>query len=155
MADVYRCRLRGPGGFEKIVVVKRIRPERAADPCFVNMFLDEARLVASLNHPNIVQVFEIGEADGLPYIAMEYVKGPTLSALMREARRAGEVHRGPRRPGDGRRLRRAAARPHAPSARAASRWGWSTATSARRTSSCRARGGPSCWTSAWPRPTAG
>ena len=91
MADVYRCRLRGPGGFEKIVVVKRIRAERAADPCFVNMFLDEARLAARLNHPNIVQVFEIGEADGLPYIAMEYVKGPTLSALMRAARRAGQV----------------------------------------------------------------
>ncbi len=89
MADVYRCRLRGPGGFEKIVVVKRIRGERAADPCFVNMFLDEARLAARLDHPNIVQVFEIGEADGLPYIAMEYVKGPTFSALLRGARRSG------------------------------------------------------------------
>jgi tRNA A-37 threonylcarbamoyl transferase component Bud32 len=85
MADVYRCCLRGIGGFEKVVVVKRIRAERASDPDFVNMFLDEARLAANLDHPNIVQVFEIDEANGNPYIAMEYVKGPTMAALVRQA----------------------------------------------------------------------
>ena len=87
MADVYRCRLRGVGGFEKTVVVKRIRPEHAADPAFVNMFLEEARLAANLDHPNIVQVFDVGEVDGSPYIAMEYVRGPTFSALIRQAHR--------------------------------------------------------------------
>ena len=87
MADVYRCRRRGIGGFEKILAVKRIRSERASDPEFVSMFLDEARLAANLNHPNIVQMFEMGEADGAPFIAMEYVPGPTLARLMRKTRR--------------------------------------------------------------------
>jgi eukaryotic-like serine/threonine-protein kinase len=91
MADVYRCCLKGIGGFEKVVVVKRIRSERAGDPEFVSMFLDEARLAAHLNHPNIVQVFEIDEADGVPYIAMEYVSGPTFAMLLREARRANRT----------------------------------------------------------------
>ena len=87
MADVYRCRRRGIGGFEKILAVKRIRSERASDPEFVGMFLNEARLAANLNHPNIVQLFEMGEADGAPFIAMEYVPGPTIARLMRKMRR--------------------------------------------------------------------
>ena len=94
MAEVYRCRLRGIGGFEKTVAVKRIRAERASDPDFVSMFLDEARLAATLNHPNIVQVFEIGEVGGDPYIAMEYVDGPTFARLVRAARRSDRLHLG-------------------------------------------------------------
>jgi serine/threonine protein kinase len=94
MAEVYRCCLKGIGGFEKVVVVKRIRWERAEDPDFVSMFLDEARLAANLNHPNIVQVFEIDEVDGAPYIAMEYVRGPTLAMLLRQARQANRMHLG-------------------------------------------------------------
>jgi hypothetical protein len=89
MADVYRCSRKGIGGFEKVVVVKCIRSERAGDPEFVRLFLDEARLAANLNHPNIVQIFEIDEVNGTPYIAMEYVPGPTLAALLRRAQRAG------------------------------------------------------------------
>ena len=88
MADVYRCSRKGIGGFEKVVVVKCIRSERAGDPEFVRLFLDEARLAANLNHPNIVQLFEIDEVNGTPYIAMEYVPGPTLAALLHEAQRA-------------------------------------------------------------------
>jgi serine/threonine-protein kinase len=91
MAEVYRCRLRGIGGFEKVVVLKTIRADRSSDPSFVSMFLDEARMAANLNHPNIVQVFEIDEVDGSPYIAMEHVDGATLSLLLREARRTGRV----------------------------------------------------------------
>jgi hypothetical protein len=86
MAEVYRARRRGIGGFEKVVALKRIRADRAADPDFVCMFLDEARLAANLNHPNVVQIFEIDEADGAPYIAMEYVKGPSLALLVPRAR---------------------------------------------------------------------
>jgi eukaryotic-like serine/threonine-protein kinase len=94
MADVYLCRLQGIGGFDKEVVLKRILPERAGDPHFVRMFLDEARLVANLNHPNIVQVFEIGEQDGVPFMAMEYIKGVTLSMIIRAARRQRKIHYG-------------------------------------------------------------
>ena len=94
MAEVFLCRLGGLGGFNKEVVVKRILPERVADPSFLRMFLDEARVAANLNHPNIVQVYEIAEADGLPYIAMEYVRGPTFSAVIRETVRANQLHVG-------------------------------------------------------------
>jgi serine/threonine protein kinase len=94
MADVYRCRLRGRGGFEEVVVVKRIRADRASDPDFIRMFLDEARLAAKLDHPNIVQVLEIDEDAGSPYIAMEHVDGPTLGQLVRRARSAGRLELG-------------------------------------------------------------
>src|SRR5262245_58552703 len=85
MAEVYLCRLLGIGGFDKEVVVKRIRPDLLVDRDFVKMFLDEARLAARLSHPHIVQVHEIAEVDNVPYIAMEYVKGPTLARIMRAA----------------------------------------------------------------------
>jgi serine/threonine protein kinase len=94
MAEVFLCRLGGLGGFNKEVVVKRILPERVADPAFMRMFLDEARVAANLNHPNIVQVFEINEAEGLPYIAMEYVRGPTFSTVIRETVRTQQLHFG-------------------------------------------------------------
>ncbi len=89
MAEVFKCRLSGIGGFSKLVVVKRIRPELVRDPSFLHMFLDEARIAANLQHPNVVQLFEIDQAEGLPYIAMEYVRGPTLSLINREERKRG------------------------------------------------------------------
>jgi serine/threonine protein kinase len=94
MADIFLCRLQGIGGFEKEVVIKCILPERANDPDFVSMFLDEARVAANLNHPGIVQVFEIGEEGGIPYIAMEYVKGVTLQMVVREMHRQKKMHYG-------------------------------------------------------------
>jgi serine/threonine-protein kinase len=87
MAEVFKCRQSGIGGFNKLVVVKRIRPELAGDESFVNMFLDEARIAANLAHPNVVQVFEIDQVGELPYIAMEYVRGPTLALINREERK--------------------------------------------------------------------
>jgi len=78
MAEAFKCQLSGLGGFNKTVVVKRILPELASDPEFIKMFFDEARLVAGLNHPNIVQVFEVDHENGVPFITMEYVYGPTL-----------------------------------------------------------------------------
>jgi serine/threonine-protein kinase len=94
MAEVYLCRLGGMGGFAKEVVVKRMLPERLSDPNFLPMFLDEARLAANLNHPNVVQVFEIDEIDRVPYIAMEYVRGPTFATVIREAGQAKQLHLG-------------------------------------------------------------
>ena len=94
MAEVFLCRLGGLGGFTKEVVVKRILPHHLGDPDFLQMFIEEARLAANLNHPNVVQVFEIDEANGIPYIAMEYVRGPTLATVMAEARAKRAVHMG-------------------------------------------------------------
>jgi serine/threonine protein kinase len=94
LAEVYLCKLRGVAGFEKEVVVKRISADYAADPLFVRMFLDEARVAARLTHPNIVQVFEVGEEEGVPYIAMEYVRGVTLGMVIRRAHQEKKIHYG-------------------------------------------------------------
>ncbi|MBL8955314.1 MAG: serine/threonine protein kinase [Myxococcaceae bacterium] len=83
MAEVFAGKAVGPGGFQKSVVIKRILPELAEDPAFVEMFLSEARLAAQLNHPNVVQVFDFGVNDGQYYLAMEYVRGQTLRALLK------------------------------------------------------------------------
>ncbi|MDP6944622.1 MAG: serine/threonine-protein kinase, partial [Myxococcota bacterium] len=82
MAEVFLARQEGPAGFEKEVVVKRILPERASDPQFVEMFLTEARVAAAMAHPNIVQIFELGEHDGTYFIAMEAVRGVAVSQLI-------------------------------------------------------------------------
>ncbi|TNE47415.1 MAG: PEGA domain-containing protein [Deltaproteobacteria bacterium] len=81
MAELYLAKQRGVGGFERTVVIKCILPQYATDPQFVTMFLDEARIASQLNHPNIVQIYEIGEVNGLYYISMEYVRGPNFKAL--------------------------------------------------------------------------
>ncbi|MBL8923053.1 MAG: protein kinase [Myxococcaceae bacterium] len=87
MAEVFKCRQRGLGGFEKVVVLKRILPHLVSEESFVTMFLDEARIAANLSHPNIVQTFEItSDANGVPYIVMEYVDGPSLAQLLKRAR---------------------------------------------------------------------
>src|SRR5207302_6466607 len=75
MAEIYLARVRGAAGFEKLVVLKRILPNLARDPVFVQMFLDEARLAATLQHPNIADVHDVGEADGAYFFTMEYVHG--------------------------------------------------------------------------------
>jgi serine/threonine protein kinase len=79
MADVFLAVARGPVGFNKLAVVKRLRnPE---DSSRLEMFLDEARLSARLSHPNIVNTYEVGEAKGQYFIAMEYLEGQPLQAL--------------------------------------------------------------------------
>jgi serine/threonine protein kinase len=86
MAEVFLCKLVGIGGFEKHVVVKKIRADVETDNEFVTMFFDEARLAANLNHPNIIQVFEVDQLQGSPYIAMEYARGATLSIALQKMR---------------------------------------------------------------------
>src|SRR5262249_50398500 len=73
MAEIYLARQAAMAGFEKLVVIKRMRPEHMRDPRIVEMFLDEARIGALLNHPNIVHVYDVDEHEGVPYIAMEYI----------------------------------------------------------------------------------
>ena len=86
MAEVYLARADGPMGFSKALVVKRILPHLAEDPQFVEMFIAEARLAARLDHPNIVQIFDFGEADGTWFLAMEYIDGLNLRVLAKRAR---------------------------------------------------------------------
>lgn len=82
MAEVYLGRMVSPAHFEKRVVVKRILPQHALDPDVLRMFLDEARLMARLGHPNIPQVYDVAEAADVPYFAMEYVAGPDLRRVL-------------------------------------------------------------------------
>jgi serine/threonine-protein kinase len=89
MAEVYLAKSAGPMGFEKTLVLKRILPHLAEDEQFVEMFLGEAKLAAQLEHPNIVQIFDFGEAEGTYYLAMEYIDGPNLRILSKRARAAG------------------------------------------------------------------
>jgi tRNA A-37 threonylcarbamoyl transferase component Bud32 len=83
MAEIYLARQAAMAGFEKEVVIKRLRAELADDPKIIEMFLDEARIGALLNHPNIVHVYDVDEHDGIPYIAMEYIVGEELNELCR------------------------------------------------------------------------
>ncbi|MDQ3299088.1 MAG: serine/threonine protein kinase, partial [Myxococcota bacterium] len=81
MAEVYLARTSGLGGFERLVVVKRILPSLAANRDYVERFLDEARIAATLYHRNIVQVFDVGRAGDDYFLAMEYLEGADLRAL--------------------------------------------------------------------------
>ncbi len=83
MAEVFLAKVAGPMDFEKEVVVKRILPHLAGDEDFVEMFFTEAKLAARLNHPNIVQIFDFGQADGTYYLAMEYIDGLNLRGLLK------------------------------------------------------------------------
>jgi serine/threonine protein kinase len=88
MADVLLGRTDGIEGFERHVVLKRIKPEHAQDLRFIRMFLDEARLAANLHHQHIVQVHDIGEAGGEYFIAMEYLHGEDVRMILLTASRS-------------------------------------------------------------------
>ncbi len=88
MAELFKATLSGDHGFEKLVAIKKILPHLAQDRSFVEMFIDEARLTAQLDHRHIVQVFELGTDADTPYIAMQFVDGLDVLALLRECARA-------------------------------------------------------------------
>jgi serine/threonine protein kinase len=90
MAELLLARARGLEGFERHFVIKRIRAEQERDEAFIEMFLAEARLAATLHHHNIVQVHDIGEDDGKPYFAMEYVHGEDLRRVLGRLFERGE-----------------------------------------------------------------
>lgn len=81
MAELFVAKQKGMGGFSKTVAVKCILPYFARDREFISMFLDEARLAAHLNHPNVVQIQDIGDVDGVFYMVMEYIAGQNLKAF--------------------------------------------------------------------------
>src|SRR5262245_58262033 len=87
MAEVFLALVRGPGEFKKFVTLKRILPRYRRDDEFVRMFLDEARISASLSHANIAQVFDLGIEDDELYLAMEFVPGENLLQIAARAER--------------------------------------------------------------------
>jgi eukaryotic-like serine/threonine-protein kinase len=89
MASVHLARMDGPGGFQKWVAIKRIHPHLVEDDQFVDMFLDEARIAAGINHANVAQVFDLGKDDNTYWIAMEYLHGEPLREVMRRAEERG------------------------------------------------------------------
>jgi serine/threonine protein kinase len=86
MAEVFKAKRTGVEGFEKVLAVKRILPHLSDNKEFVDMFIDEAKMVAGLAHPNIVQIFDLGKIEKSYYIAMEYVHGRDLRSILRRAR---------------------------------------------------------------------
>jgi serine/threonine-protein kinase len=89
MANVFLAVARGQMDVHKLVVIKRLRETLAQDPAFRTMFIDEARLAARLNHPNIVHTFEVGEDGGAFFIAMEYLEGQSLNKVVRALEERG------------------------------------------------------------------
>jgi serine/threonine protein kinase len=90
MAEVFRAVAQGVEGFRRVFVIKRLRPEKSESTELVRMFCDEARLCALLHHPNVVQVYDFGQIGGSYFLAMEYLRGKDLSAVMK-ALRAGRA----------------------------------------------------------------
>ncbi|WXB11408.1 protein kinase [Pendulispora albinea] len=86
MAVIYLAVVQGPAGFNKLQVIKQLRPELAREPEQIAMFLNEARVSARINHPNVVQIHEIGRDGDAYFMAMEYVDGQTLERIFRSCK---------------------------------------------------------------------
>jgi tRNA A-37 threonylcarbamoyl transferase component Bud32 len=90
MAEIFVARQQALAGFEKDVVIKLLQEKYRHDARVNEMFLDEARIGAGLNHPNIVHVYDVGDFGGTPYIAMEYIQGEELSELCKRGLELGD-----------------------------------------------------------------
>ena len=84
MAELYLALQKSVAGFEKLIVIKRILPSMNSDPAFIDMLLHEARIAATLSHPNVVQIFDVGFAEGAFYIAMEHTTSDGEPKILRE-----------------------------------------------------------------------
>lgn len=91
MAEVFKAKAFGIGGFEKIVAIKRILPTIAEDKQFIEMFIDEAKIVGQLNHANICQVFELGKIGDSHFIAMEFIWGKDLLQIQNRFRKLRQI----------------------------------------------------------------
>ena len=83
MATLYLARISGPEGFEKLLAIKRIHEHLSRRKEFVKMFLDEARIAARIQHPNVASIYELGSVEDSYFIAMEYVHGQNVTELLR------------------------------------------------------------------------
>ena len=90
MASVWLARTQGKHGFERLVALKTVLPEHATDPSFRTMLLDEARIAAAIDHPNVARILDVGEERDIPFMVLEYVAG---DSLIRLHRKLGEVDR--------------------------------------------------------------
>ncbi|MBL8921067.1 MAG: protein kinase [Myxococcaceae bacterium] len=90
MAEVWRAKTFGAGGFERLVAIKRILPNIAEDEEFITMFIDEAKITVQLNHANIAQIYELSSIASSYFIAMEYVSGKDMRAVFDRCRKRGE-----------------------------------------------------------------
>ncbi|MGM0555776.1 MAG: protein kinase domain-containing protein [Myxococcota bacterium] len=90
MAEIYRATMPGIGGFEKTVAIKKILPHLAENEEFITMLIDEARIIVSINHSNIAQVYDLGKIEDTYYIAMEYIHGIDLSGVIKGLKKRGE-----------------------------------------------------------------
>ena len=89
MAEIFLATQAGLEGFQKTVVIKRIRSHLSKQGSFVRMFLNEAKLAAQLNHPNIVQIYDLGKIGDSYYIAMEYIVGRDMRRVLPKAESMG------------------------------------------------------------------
>lgn len=89
MAEIYKAKLEGIGGFQRTFAIKRILPNFSQNADYIAMLVDEAKVAGLLSHANIVQILDLGQVDGVWYIAMEYVHGRDLGAVLRRARDKG------------------------------------------------------------------
>jgi eukaryotic-like serine/threonine-protein kinase len=89
MAELFLALQKSVAGFEKLIVIKRILPAMNADKAFIDMLLHEARIAATLSHPNIVQIFDVGQVDGTYFIAMEHVHGEDIRSIVRQMKKKG------------------------------------------------------------------
>lgn len=87
MAELFLAIQKSVAGFEKLLVIKRILPSMNQDRAFIEMLLHEARIAATLSHPNIVQIFDVGQYDGQYFIAMEHVHGEDLRSIVRQMKK--------------------------------------------------------------------
>jgi serine/threonine protein kinase len=90
MAEIFRASTEGPDGAERTVAIKRILPERARNVEFMGMFLNEARIAATLHHPNVIEAYDFGSENGAYYLAMEYLRGQDTRRIVHGLAKSGQ-----------------------------------------------------------------
>jgi serine/threonine-protein kinase len=91
MAEIFLALQKSMAGFEKLIVVKRVLPHLAKDQAFIELLLAEARIAATLNHPNVAHIYDVGEVHGQFYIAMEHIHGEDLRSIVRQMKKVNET----------------------------------------------------------------
>src|SRR5262245_33821890 len=91
MAEAFRARAHGPGGYQRELIVKRLLVHLERDEELVRSFVDEAKILGMLNHPNVVGVYDFGVDEGRHYLALEYLNGPSVARILSASQRRGRM----------------------------------------------------------------